>query len=324
MVQLSLQPHAERPLSTGAVNGKPALFILDTGAWATIMSEGEAQRLGVKLDRSSSSSTEDIGGDVRTVLGHSSLTLGETVLQNQYFTVVTARALDNDASALIGRDILARRDLEINLSENSFRTEQLEGCTPSNMVHFMKSGSVVRLQPDGDEHSAILFNVLLNGHVVPAELDSGLPQSLVTISAARTAGADVIRASAHEDIHGLAGAKLDARVAKFDSFTLGDETIRNAKLVVSDLWKGTKVEKIGTRLGSVSHATGQPRMLLGADFLRAHHVMVANSLGLLIFRYTGGPVFKAKSAQPPSGGLQPPAIRVAGDDEVVQTAAPPP
>ncbi len=81
------------------------------------------------------------------------------------------------------------------------------------------------------------------------------------------------------------------QVVTFDSFTLGDETIKNAKLVVAEMWKYNKMEETGTRLGSHTHDLGEPRMLLGADFLRAHHVLVANSMGLMVFSYMGGPVF---------------------------------
>jgi hypothetical protein len=113
---------------------------------------------------------------------------------------------------------------------------------------------------------------------------------------------------------GMAGRGIEARIVRFDTFTLGDETIKNAKLVVADLWKNTKVEKLGTRLGSEAHDLAQPRMLLGADFLRAHRVLVANGMGLMVFSYVGGPVFDisqppALPASSPTLGLPTPGSR---------------
>jgi len=35
-----------------------------------------------------------------------------------------------------------------------------------------------------------------------------------------------------------------------------------------------------------------PTMILGADFLRAHHVLFAHSQGQFYFSYLGGKVFK--------------------------------
>ena len=43
--------------------------------------------------------------------------------------------------------------------------------------------------------------------------------------------------------------------------------------------------------GVADHSTGLPHMLLGADFLRAHRVLVARSQGRLYFTYSGGTVF---------------------------------
>jgi hypothetical protein len=36
----------------------------------------------------------------------------------------------------------------------------------------------------------------------------------------------------------------------------------------------------------------EPEMLLGADFLRSHRVLIAASQHLLYFTYSGGPVFE--------------------------------
>ena len=57
------------------------------------------------------------------------------------------------------------------------------------------------------------------------------------------------------------------------------------------------MEETGTRLGSQSHDMEQPRMLLGADFLHAHHVLIANSMRLMVFSYMGGPVFDISQRQ---------------------------
>ena len=40
-----------------------------------------------------------------------------------------------------------------------------------------------------------------------------------------------------------------------------------------------------------------PTMLLGADFLRAHRVLVAHSQRKMYFTYEGGPVFQPRAAE---------------------------
>ena len=45
-------------------------------------------------------------------------------------------------------------------------------------------------------------------------------------------------------------------------------------------------------------------MLLGADFLRAHRVLVSHSQRKMYFTYLGGPVF-APPPRPPQSGAEP-------------------
>ena len=291
LADLPLQQTGRHLTAAGAVNGHPAVFVLDTGAEASAMPRIEAERLGVKLDRSSVFTTEGPGGRVYTVLGHYDLTFAGLVLPHTPVTVLNTDADEDHVTSRIGRELIDQRDLEIDLPQSRMRIEDLDGCSVANLSSYLRPATVVRLESDGTRRSPILFNVVLNGHTVPAELDSGLAQSLVTPSAARAARGDLAKAAAHEDVQGLGPARLAAKIVKFDTFVLGGETIRNAKLVVADLWKDTKVEEIGTRLGSESHNAGQPEMLLGADFLRSHRVLVANSMGVMLVSYTGGRVF---------------------------------
>jgi hypothetical protein len=44
-------------------------------------------------------------------------------------------------------------------------------------------------------------------------------------------------------------------------------------------------------------------MILGADFLRAHRVLISHSQRKMYFTYLGGPVFAV--ARPPSSGPNP-------------------
>jgi hypothetical protein len=46
-------------------------------------------------------------------------------------------------------------------------------------------------------------------------------------------------------------------------------------------------------------------MLLGADFLRAHRVLVAHSQRKLYFTYTGGPVFQPTLQPVPHNDARP-------------------
>jgi hypothetical protein len=105
---------------------------------------------------------------------------------------------------------------------------------------------------------------------------------------------------------------VDERVAEFDSFTIGDETIQHVKIRIADLWKYNKVEKTGSRLG-YDQSLQQPKMLLGADFLQAHRLIIAHGQKLVLFSYIGGPVFDVSPPPPaPSPAASPPQTAVEG------------
>ena len=313
LADLPLQPSRSRALVKGAVNDQPAVFILDTGAWASTMPFLTARKLGVKIDSSTQIQSEGIGGRTATTFGHFDLKLGQSTFHHEVMTVVNMQPLDHEAVAFMGRELIGRRDLEIDMPGNEARVEKVVGCSPAELAYWNKPYSQVRLQGDGSDSPAVLVTVLLNGRAVPAQIDSGAPQSIVTPDAARAAGLNLARANAGDEVGGIGSQRLSSQVATFDTFTLGDETIKNAKLVVAEMWKYNKQEEVGTRLGSSTHDSLQPRMLLGADFLHAHHVLIANSMGLMVFSYMGGPVFDISQqveTEPQQSATTPPPAKI--------------
>ncbi len=89
---------------------------------------------------------------------------------------------------------------------------------------------------------------------------------------------------------------MDTWIGQFESFAIGNERIRNPKIHFADLWKHMTYTRTGSRL-STSFA-GNPDLLLGADFLRAHRVLVARSQRKMYFTYAGGTVFPDTPSNP--------------------------
>ncbi|MHB8287212.1 MAG: aspartyl protease family protein, partial [Caulobacteraceae bacterium] len=295
---LPLQPSTSRALVAGAVDHKPVVFIADTGAQVSSMPLPNAQTLALHLSGMNDLTSEGIGGRAKTGYGHFDLKLGSIDLPNEVMLVVAMGSLDHHAVGLIGRELLMQHDLELNWPGNDIKVVQPRGCTPAQLAYWNMPYSLTKLEGDGTGTPAIRITVLLNGRMTPALVDSGSPRSVVTPEAARAAGASVDAGTAAGAMGGVGGGGIAARVVRFDSFTIGDETIKNAKLTVADIWRHNKLEATGTRLGSHDHDIDQPLMLLGADFLRAHRVLVANSLGVMVFSYLGGPVFDTAPPHP--------------------------
>jgi hypothetical protein len=74
-----------------------------------------------------------------------------------------------------------------------------------------------------------------------------------------------------------------------DSLLIGNEMIRNTSIVISDLRGSALADSNNMR--TADFLREQAEMLLGADFLQAHRVLIALSQRRLYFTYLGGGVF---------------------------------
>ena len=137
------------------------------------------------------------------------------------------------------------------------------------------------------------------------ELDSGASASLLSKP-------DAARLGVTPESHGVVPTacitdsgdskrKLESWVGQFESFAIGNERIRNPRIRFADLWSRTIYTETGSRLPT--RFAGLPDMLLGADFLRSHRVLVSRSQRKMYFTYAGGTVFPGK----PSKGCNAPS-----------------
>jgi hypothetical protein len=87
---------------------------------------------------------------------------------------------------------------------------------------------------------------------------------------------------------GIGENTIDSWIGPFRSFVIGDEIIRDTMIQFADMWAGLRYEV----------QQQQPMLLLGADFLCAHRVLVAHSQRKLYFTYVGGPVVQTAPMAP--------------------------
>ena len=128
-----------------------------------------------------------------------------------------------------------------------------------------------------------------------AKLDSGSYTSVLDKSTAERLGItpDSLGVVPGGTGGGLGGKSVAFWIAPLQSFTIGDETIRDTTIRFADLWKDVTYTSTGSHVPR--KVEGNPPMLLGADFLRAHRVLVANSQRKIYFTYEGGPIFQPKA-----------------------------
>jgi predicted aspartyl protease len=274
-------------LTRGAINGHPVRVLIDTGSSMSFLWRSAVERLGLRLSGAPRVRLFGLGGESRV-----DATLVEE-LQVEAFTVKSLRLpvagdLPSGIDFIFGEDYLSRDSVEFDLRHGVVRTLHTTGCSPAELPYWATTYSMADLSASPRDARAIRVNVVLNGHVVNALIDSGSSVSFLTKSMADSIGVHYL--SGDVDVVGIGRRSLPTWIVDVQSFKLGDETINNTQVRVAQLGKYQTMERIGSRI-PVAAGT-EPTMLLGMDFLRAHRVLIDNATRKMVFTYEGGPVFQ--------------------------------
>jgi predicted aspartyl protease/tetratricopeptide (TPR) repeat protein len=287
IAELPVTMEGGQPLVDLSLNGRPVRFLVDTGAFATLLTRPGAEALGLKpvqIDGVTLYGGGPFGaGKVRI----QDLKLGATALHD-FDMIVTGRMESDRFVGRLGRDVLlSRNDLELDLAHHVVRLIQPKDCQGDQVVYWANTYSLASIA--FDQSNAINVNASLNGKRVSALLDTGTYYSIVTPNAARAAGVTPRSPSV-----AAAGAS-SATVGTFQTLGVGSETVQNAQLLLADLFSKDKEVVTGSFLPT--DAVDEPDMLLGVDFLKAHRVYIARSQGKVYFTYNGGRIFELPSAK---------------------------
>ncbi len=269
-----------RPMTTVKVNGKESRFILDSGAFFNFMSQAQAAQLGLSPGPLPFDFTiSGIGGSAVPQLARIR-TFGflGTELKNVEFLVGGTDA----GAGLIGANLLALADTEYDLAAGKVRIVEAKGCGNGALAYWSSNGnySVAEMLSTTNERDRRSFvAVTINGKTIRALLDSGASGSLLSRDAAERAGIDLTAKDvlASYGTRGVGRRTYRTWIAPVDQFKIGDEEIRKTHIAVMD--------------GTIGNGPDTPDMLLGTDFMLAHHMLVAKSQRRIYFTYNGGKVF---------------------------------
>jgi tetratricopeptide (TPR) repeat protein len=280
-----------RPLITAQVNGKDAKFLLDSGAFYSLMSTAEAAELNLKLSVSGIT-LNGVGGATRTWLTkvQDFAFLGTTFHDVEF--LVSGSELGS--AGLIGQNLLSHFDVEYDLAKGAIRLFKPEGCSRTKLAYWTggQPFSLMDINTIEKYNPHTLGVAYVNGQRIRAMFDTGAATSVLSLTAARNIGIDVNAAGVKEAgySYGIGRGMAKSYIAPVASFKIGDdEEIKNTRLRIADI-----------RLGDAD-------MLVGADFFLSHRVFVSNSQHKLYLTYNGGPVFNLANAAlaPSAPAVQP-------------------
>jgi predicted aspartyl protease len=278
----------------GAINGRKIGIMLDTGAERSLILRSAAIRLDLTLRRASRYRVFGLGGETDVEIAHlDEFKIGQAVHKNWQVIVAGERDFGDDVALLLGDDFFYKVDVEFDLAARAVRLYQPKDCDGVSLAYWSANGAgQVEIEEVDGNHPHIVLTVQINGQPLRALLDSGASTSMLATSDAARLGVtpQTPGVVARGPGGGLGPKKFDSWIGPFESFTIGDETIKNPQIRFADLWKDTTYTETGSRL---HRQVGLRPMLLGADFLLAHRVLVAHSQRRIYFTNAGVPMFQS-------------------------------
>jgi tetratricopeptide (TPR) repeat protein/predicted aspartyl protease len=265
-----------RPLITAQINGKDAQFVLDSGAFFSVMSAATATEFDLKVTPFGLKMVGIGGVSVTSVTAVKEFGLMGFTFRNAEFLVGGSEV---GASGVLGQNLLSRFDVEYDLAKGVARLFRTENCETSFLAYWISQGqaySSVEINKIESRNPHTIGVAYVNGKQIRALFDTGAPTSALSLKAAERAGikVDSPGVKAFGYARGFGRGLVKQYIAVFPSFKLGDgEEIKNTRLRIADI------------------NLNDAEMLIGADFFLSHRVFVSNSQRKLYLTYNGGPVF---------------------------------
>lgn len=276
-----------RPLIPARINGRDVFFLLDTGAASTFLFVDTMTAFDLP-HRDVANESVGVGG----LSGMRSATIDDLTLDKLHLRGKPFRVVGNPAKSssglfvagALGTDFWHHYDIDFNLAENAVSLFKPHDCDRASLAYWSSDYSAADFAFSFSEfHPHVVVPVKINGQPVKALLDSGAASSFLTLESAKKAGIgpDSPGVTPMGPIHGIGRKQIPVWLAKFDSLELGEETIKNIKMRFGDLFDQ---EEYGTSLQGIG-------LIIGVDFLKAHHLMMSYSQEKLYYTYNGGRVF---------------------------------
>ena len=303
-----------RPLMTAKINDAEVRFIVDSGAFYSLMSGASAAQLKLKTSPAPGwFMVKGVRGaaDEVSIAKVQNFEISGATLHNVEF-LVGGSDVGQGSMGVLGQNFLHIADVEYDLGGGAIRLFSPENCSKSLLAYWagetlpystidlqedpssLDGGSTGTLMhPKRPQLSHTIGSAYVNGTRISVMFDTGATYSILSAKAAARVG---IRPDSPGVVNGgmsfgLGKDFFATYLAPISGFRIGQEEIRNTRI----------------RIGDIEVANAD--MLIGADFFLSHRIFVANSQKKLYFTYNGGPVFNLSTT---NGAAPPPAPSAPG------------
>lgn len=258
----------------GSINGTPAELLVDTGAYATVLTRTGTERRGIRLYPTGRRASGFGGTSPVYASIANEFIVGPVRAGRSNMPVLGSFGDTPSYDGILGAPFLFQTDMEISLAGKQLTFFVPEKCGGAWLGYWAQDVQEVPLRRHDQNHMNPKFFVRINGKELEAMIDTGAAFSVMTADAAKRAGIslDGPGVTRGTDIGGV-GDYAASRWHVVTTFQIGEEIVKNADIGIEDS---------GLNMADV---------VLGADFLRAHRVLFALSQNKLYFSYVGGEPF---------------------------------
>ena len=280
VADLPITMNSLRPTIDVKINDREAKFVLDSGAFYSMMSSATAAEYNLKTRPGPFGFTViGVGGaaDVQIATVKNFTFAGATIKDVEF--LVGGSEVGNGDAGLLGQNFLERFDVEYDLAKGMIRLFHTEDCEHARLAYWLAPDQAYSFMPIDridPMHPHTIGVAYVNDHKIRVEFDTGAYTSVLSLKAAERAGVkpDSPGVVASGYTSGIGRGTTKEYIAPFASFKIGDlEEIKNTRLRIADI------------------GLDNADMLVGADFFISHRVFVANREHRLFLSYNGGPVF---------------------------------
>ena len=279
------------PVMDADVHGQPSSLLLGTGSEITVLTITRDVADQLHERKAISEATDKDRKETVLMRMINDMTIGP--VQAKDFQAMLRVAEVPDASvkfdAELGANILFSRDVELSLAQGELKLFQPASCGDTVLAYWDGNAQAVDMAKMSSRDWRPVIKAEVNGKVLRAVIDSGTRASVITLEAAARLG---VTPASPGVVQVVTGEKPEdnAWLAPFDSFRIGEEAVGHPRIRIADYWKRL-LPASGSLMEEDNMRGLETDMVLGADFLRAHHVLFAVSQQRFYFSYAGGKVF---------------------------------
>lgn len=225
-----------RALVDGEINAKPVWLAVDTGSSSTLLFPEAVEAMGLKpVELEELKAYGAVSRSQRTAIDE--FRFGGRAAHNIDLLINGRAPRSQRYAGLMGEDLLGRDDLELDFANGVVRLFRPGNCVGDQVAYWAGRYDVTPLASVQSPGKVEVY-VTLNGQRILAEIDSSAPTSIVNTGAAQVAGVTP-QWNGVRDIGPSRGRRpmlVQTFIAVFPTLTIGDETIKNAKLGIADLF----------------------------------------------------------------------------------------